>query len=152
MARRYLTDKQIPRQYWYLALRHSNRISNIFPLCCNNTITTSHELLYGTKPDYRQLFRLFSTAYLSHHKDNTHPRTTAEPHTLQGITVGFSNKANGMEIYNPSTKQLYTTTVYRLDENNKTRHHFNLHFYGAMFFGLYSAQSNQTSAEQSPQA
>ena len=150
MARRYLTDKQMPRQYWYWALRHSNRISNIFPLRCDQKITTSHELVFSTKPDYRQLFRLFSTAYLSHQKDNTHPRTATEPHTLQGIAVGFSDKANGMEIYNPSTKQLYTTTVYKLDESNETRNHFNLHYDGAMFFGLFSAQTSQTSAEQFP--
>ena len=37
-----------------------------------------------------------------------------------------------------------------MDENNETRQHFNLHYDGAMFFGLYSAQTNQTTAEQYP--
>ena len=134
MARRYMTDKQMPRNFWYWAIRHSNRISNLFPLKCNDVITTSFKLVYGVKPDYRQLFRLFSTAYLSHTKDNTHTCTTTDPHSLQGIAVGYSDRANGMEIYNPNSKQLYTTTVYRLDEQNETRNHFNLHYDGAMFF------------------
>lgn len=112
MACRYMTDKQMHHQYWHWALRHSNCISNIFPLKCNDAISTSHELVYEVKPDYCQLFRLFSTAYLPHTKDGTHPRSTTEPQTLQGIAVGYSDRANGMEIYNPTSKQLYTTTVY----------------------------------------
>ncbi len=150
MARRYMTDKQMPRNYWFWAIRHANRVSNLFPLKCNDVITTSFELVYGVKPDYRQLFRLFSTAYLSHSKDNTHQRTTTEPHSLQGIAVGYSDRANGMEIYNPNSKQLYTTTVYRLDEQNETRNHFNLHYDGSMYFGLYSSMSNMREPEPYP--
>lgn len=118
----------MPRNYWFWALRHANRASNIFPLRCDDTITTSHELVFGVQPDCRQLFRLFSTAYLSHSKDNTHPRSSTESHTLQGIAVGYSDRANGMEIYNPSTKKLYTTTVFQLNELNETRNHFNLQY------------------------
>lgn len=148
MARQYLTDKQMPWHYWYWALRHANCISNIFPRHCNDIIATSNELVFGIKPDYCQLFGLFSTAYLSHTKYNTHPRSSSDPHTLQGIAVGYSDCANGMEIYNPSTKQLYTTTVFCLDEQNETRNHFNLQYDGAMFF--YSAKTTQATTEQFP--
>ncbi len=55
-----------------------------------------------------------------------------------------------MEIYNSTSKQLYTTTVYRLDENNKTCDHFNLQYDGAIFFGLYSAMCHQSTSKSFP--
>ena len=109
-------------------------------------ITTSHELVYHQKPAYRQLFRL----PLSHEKDGIHNRTTTDSHSLQGIAVDYSHIANGMEIYNPTNKQLYTTTVFKLDEDNATRNHFNLHYHGSMFFGLYSSNSPRNYAEPFP--
>ena len=31
MDRSYIMDKQIPRSYWYWAIRHAARVHNIFP-------------------------------------------------------------------------------------------------------------------------
>jgi hypothetical protein len=50
----------------------------------------------------------------------------AQSQTVQGIAIGYSKIANGMEIYNPHTKQLCTENVFRLDENNHTANKFNL--------------------------
>lgn len=76
--------------------------------------------MYGTKPDYRVLFRLFSTAYFLKQKDVTTSRTMDQAHSMQGIAVGHSEIANGMEIWNPTTKKLHTENVFRLDKHSNT--------------------------------
>ena len=79
MARAYINDKQMPKAYWYWAMKYASRIQNIFPIKYNNKYTT-HELVFKDKPDYRQLLRLFSTVYFLHSKDNTKLRTNVQPH------------------------------------------------------------------------
>ena len=69
---------------------------------------------------------------------------------MQGIAVGWSDVANIMEIYNPVTKQLYTTTVYKLDEHNNTKSHFNLSYDGGILSGLFSMDSQQNVPEPYP--
>ena len=64
MARSYITDMQMPRCYWYWVLRHSVYVINYLPCTVSGITTTPHELVYGVKPDYRTLFRLFSTGFL----------------------------------------------------------------------------------------
>ena len=147
MARAFINNKHMPRSYWYWAIRHAARVHNIFPVKCDNKITSHHKLVYNNKPDYRQLFRLFSTIYFSHTKDGTKTRTNVQSHSMQGIAIGWSDTANGMEIYNPVTKQLYTKTVYKLDEHNNTKMHFNLSYDGGIFSGLLSLDSHQNVPE-----
>ena len=150
MARAFITDKKMPRSYWYWAIKHASRLQNIFPIKYDNKLTTPHELVYKSKPDYRQLFRLFSTTYFSHLKDNTTERTNVQVHTLVGIAVGWSDVANGLQVYNPITKELYTTSLFKIDENNATRSYFNLQYDGGMFSGLYLIDSRQNTAEHYP--
>ncbi len=102
------------------------------------------------KPDYRQLIRLFLTVYFSHSKDNTKERTNVQAHTLAGIAVGWSNTANGLLVFNPITKELYSTSIYKIDEHNETKTYFNLKYDGGMFSGLYSTDSNQNIPENYP--
>jgi hypothetical protein len=98
--------------------------------------------VYGTKPDYRVLFRLFSTAYFLKQKDVTTSRAMAQAHSMQGIAVGHSEIANGMEIWNPTTKKLHTENVFRLDEHSNTPTEFRLQYDGGLFLGILSSKSN----------
>ena len=150
MARAYINDKQMPKSYWYWAIKHASRIHNIFPVKYNDKYTTPYEMVYKDKPDYRQLIRLFSTVYFSHSKDNTKARTNMQAHTLAGIAVEWSDTANGLLVYNPITKELYTTSVYKIDEHNQTKTYFNLQYDGGMFSGLYSTDSAQNIPENYP--
>ena len=150
MARAFINDKYIPQFYWFWAIHHAARVYNIFPVNHHNKITTHNELVYNTKLDYCQLFHLFSTAYFSHTKDGSYARTNVQSHTMQGIAVGWIDVANDIEIYNPVTKQLYTTTVYKLDEHNNTKSHFNLQYDGR-FLVVYSLWTlNKTSQNLTP--
>ena len=150
MARSFITDKQMPKSFWYWAIKHASRIQNVFPIKVDERFTTPHELVFKTKPDYRQLFRLFSTTYFTHTKDNTKSRTNLQAHTMAGIAVGWSDIANGLLIYNPITKVLYTSSVYKMDEHQQTQSYFNLSYDGGMFSGLYSLDAKQNVPEYYP--
>ena len=106
-------------------------------------------MVFKEKPDYRQLLCLFSTIYFSHSKDNTKQRIT-QAHSLAGIVVGWSEQANRLMVYNPITKELYTTSIYKIDEHNETKTYFNLTYNGGMFSGLYSSDSKQNIPENFP--
>ena len=140
----------MPKSFWFWAIKHASRIQNIFPIKFNENYTTPHELVYKKRPDYRQLFWLFSTTYFSHKKDNTKARTNLQSHTLTGIAVGWSDVANGLLVYNPITKELYTTSIYKMDEHHATKSYFNLPYDGRMFTGLYSIDSKQNVPEPYP--
>ena len=66
---------------------------------------------------------------------------------MAGISVGHSEVANGMEIFNPLTKELYTTSRFKLDEHHSTKTYFNLTYDGGIFSGLYSLDQQQNVPE-----
>ena len=105
----------MPRSYWYWAIRHADRVHNIFPVKNEQKITTPYELVYDELPDYHQLIRPFSTIYFSHSKDGAKRRSPFQAHTLQGIAGGWSDISNGLEIYNLITKQIYTSIIFKID-------------------------------------
>jgi len=71
MARAFITDMQMPKNFWYWALRQSIQVMNYIPCTVSGISTTPHELVYGVKPDLRVLFRLFSTGYFRKLCDNS---------------------------------------------------------------------------------
>ena len=125
-------------------------IQNIFLIKYNKTYTSPHELVFTGKPNYCQLITIFSTVYFSHTKDNTKVRTNVQVHTLTGISVGQSDTSNGLLVYNPITKELYTTSIYKMDEVNATKTYFNLPYDGGMFSGIYSTDTHLTIPENFP--
>ena len=88
MAWSYITDMQMPREYWYWAVGHAIQVSNYLPSTVNGVATTSFELVHGVKPDYHVLFRLFSTGFFHHTHDSTHARDGLKAKMLQGIVIG----------------------------------------------------------------
>lgn len=80
---------QMPRAYWFWALRHANQVANYIPCKVEGELTTSFELVHGVKPDYRILFRLFSTVYWRVERDGARERDgVAEALSKQGIAIG----------------------------------------------------------------
>jgi hypothetical protein len=63
MGRAFITDMQMPRNYWYWALCQAVQVHNYVPCIVEGISTTPHELVYGVKPDLRILFRMFSTGF-----------------------------------------------------------------------------------------
>jgi hypothetical protein len=104
------------------------------------------------KPDYRVLFRLFSTGYFKHDRDNNRSRDgIAEAKTLQGIALGRCRITDGMLFYCPHTKQVYTSSDFKLDEGRSTPTTFNLQYDGGIFVGLYDSSNVSTGVEPYPE-
>ena len=71
MARNWLTSALLPSKFWFLAVKRACEIANIMPTKhVDGIITTPHELVYQQKPDFRQLFPLFSTSYIKQTRAN----------------------------------------------------------------------------------
>jgi dUTP pyrophosphatase len=64
MCRNWLRAQLLPAKFWWFGIKRSVEIQNIMPIYVNGKLTTPHELLHGTKVDYRCLFPMFSTAYI----------------------------------------------------------------------------------------
>lgn len=152
MGRAFITDMQMPRTFWYWALRQSTQVLNYIPCTVEGISTTPHELVYGVKPDLRVLFRMFSTGYFRHLRDGVHNRSgISDSKSMQGIALGRCRKSDGMIFYCPHNKQLYTSSDYKLDEGRHTPNTFNLQYDGGIFVGLYNHGSPNSSVEPFPE-
>ena len=152
MAHAYINDMQMPRCYWYWALSHAVMVMNYLPVTVAGITTSSHELVYGVKPDCRTLFRLFSTGYFKHPRDGTRDRDgIAEAQSMSGIVIGRCRKSDGLLFYCPHTKHIYSSGDYKLDEGRNTPNTFNLLYEGGIFVGLYDSNKNTSQVEPYPE-
>jgi hypothetical protein len=152
MAWSYMTDMQMPRCYWYWALRHAVHVLNYLPCTVNGLTTTPHELMYGVKPDFHTLFRLFLYVFFKHEKDGQRMRDgISESKSMSGIAIGQCRKLDGLLFYCPRTKIMCSSGDYKLDEGWNTPNTFNLHYEGGIFVGLYDTISTFTQVEPYPQ-
>jgi hypothetical protein len=151
MAQAFITDMQMPKTFWYWALRQSIQVMNYIPCTVSGVSTTPHELVYGIKPDLRALFHLFSTWYFCELKySNLHHSGISTSTSMQGIAIGLCRKTDGMLFYSPHSKEILTSSDYKLDEGHHTPTVFNLPYDGANFVGLYN-HNNSSSFESYPE-
>jgi hypothetical protein len=152
MARSYITDMRMPREYWYWALRHSFQVMDYLPVTVNGLSTTPFELVYGVKPDYRILFSLFSTGLFRHETDGSRKRDgIAEAKTMQGIAIGRCRQSDGLLFYCPHNREIYSSADYKLDEGLSTPNLFNLRYDGGIFVGLYNRADPNQAPEPYPE-
>ena len=116
MARCLLTEAQLPKSYWYWAIREASLRLNMTPTPDpNGKATTPFTLYYGRKPDARVLFPFGCVGY--YRRD----APTFETETLPGIALGRSDYTNGIVFYNPSTHQFTVSADYTLDAGRAVR-------------------------------
>ena len=115
LARSWLTSNLLPTRFWYFAIRQAVQVHNYTPIKVDGVDTTPHELLYGKKPDYRNLFPMFSLAYVKRRKDGKKHRTKAMSQTIRCICVGNDHKSDGRLFYVPHSKGLIGSADYVLD-------------------------------------
>ena len=150
MARSYLHQRQIPRTYWFWAIRHVCQVNNYFPCKVDDTKTTPLELVYGVRPDFSTLLPLFSVVYFKHARDGSRARDGTEAKVMQGILMGRSDKADGYLIYSPFTKQFYVSSDCKIDTGSSTATMFNLKYNGGLFIGLYDSSDISNGVEPYP--
>jgi deoxyuridine 5'-triphosphate nucleotidohydrolase len=149
MARNFLTENLLPRQFWFHALKYAVHVSNYLPVkLTNGQVSTPHELAHGTSPDYRKLIPIFS---VGHTKVNSSTATgnnaLVNSQTVPTILIGLDDQSDGCLFYNPTTKQIISSSDYRLDHSRPSGPIFNLPYETGTFgFSLYNSDNqNQNS-------
>jgi hypothetical protein len=77
MARAYLTEKQMPRMFWFYAIVHSAHMMNAIPGKFDGKLASPFLLVYESGHDEQTWFPLFSICYFHHEKDGDVPHSTA---------------------------------------------------------------------------
>ena len=150
MARSFLSNKKIPRSFWWWAIRHSCQIINYFPCTVEGSKTSPLELVFGVKPDFSTLLPIFSTTYFRHKTDRTRIRDGTEAKVLQAILLGRAEEADGHLLYSPYTKEFYVSGDVKIDSGSCTASAFNLKYDGGLFLGLYDSSHVSNGTEPYP--
>ena len=151
MARSFLADAQLPKKFWYWAIREACVRLNVLPISSNPAstdpefLTTPHEAFYGEKPDYRVLFPFGCVGAFRRVRDGTRDRTKFESQGLLGIALGRSEFTNGMVFYNPIMDSFCTSADYILDKNRLVGEVFpNISYDGGLTTSVISTSSGPT--------
>jgi len=115
MGRAYLTEKQMPRAFWFYAIVHAARMMNAIPGKIHGRLASPFLLVHGVGHDERTWVPLFSLCYFHHEKDGDLKRSKHQSHTMDGIIIGRSPTSNALLVYNPRNKQYYEPDSYRID-------------------------------------
>ena len=146
MARAYITEKQVGREFWYFAIQHAAMMLNNVPGRLGRKLTTPFELVHNQKPDSKTWFELFSVGYFNHSTDNAESRSKSQAQTLDGIAVARDDKTNTITFYNPLTKSYYRPPAFKLDEGRLPVTNFpkSLRFDGGLTCGLLRNKTDPT--------
>ncbi|KAL7538082.1 hypothetical protein ACHAWF_005990, partial [Thalassiosira exigua] len=117
MARAYITEKQVGREFWFFSIHHVAIMLNCVPGRLGRKLTSPFELMHNQKPDSRTWFELFSVGYFNHSTDGAESRSKIEDHSLDGIAVGRDANTNTIIFYNSLTRSHYRPPAFRLDES-----------------------------------
>ena len=139
MARAFLTEKQMPKDYWFHAIQHACRMINHVPVKADGKLTTPFELVHRTPPDSRTWFTLFSVVYFYKDTDADKDRENFESKSMIGIAVGRLTKTNALSVYNPITKQYYEPDTYTFNPSRNPANEFphQIHYDGGLYVDLY---------------
>jgi deoxyuridine 5'-triphosphate nucleotidohydrolase len=143
MARNWLKSQLLPSSFWFFAVKRAVEISNILPVeTKEGIIYTPHERAYGTKVDYRNLFPMFSKAYIktTTEQGGSH-KNKFSTQTLKTICVGKCPKSNSLLFYHPDSKQLISDADgHRFDNFSPSGPQFGLKYDGSFIMTRKSDQ------------
>jgi hypothetical protein len=115
MLHAYLTEKRMPRSFWYYAVKHSAHMMNMIIGKYRSKLASPFMLVHGVCLDQRAWIHLFYLCYFHHKKDSNASRSKNQAHTLDGISVGRSPTSKALLVYNPCNQRYYKPDSYRLD-------------------------------------
>ena len=144
MARNWLKSSLLPSTFWYFALKRATEISNISPVKLNQKITTPFTAAHQSKVDYRQLFPMFSIAYIKQMSEigGMH-KNKWSTQSLKTICVGTCPNSDSLLFYHPPTKSLLSCADnYHFDTFLPAGPQFDEKFDGRFQFTTKSANTN----------
>ena len=138
MARNWLASSLLPSSFWWHSVKRAAEVSNYLPIKLDNKHTTPHELVFGQKPDFQNLFPMFSVAYIDYE----------DPHTLniqtaKTILIGRCDISHSLEFFHPHTQRILTSAVYRVDETLTAGPSFGMAYDGGFYFHKFVNTSHQ---------
>jgi hypothetical protein len=115
MARSYISEKQMGREYWFFAIKTAARMLNQVPGRVGRKLTSPFELIFGIKPDAKTWFEPFSIGYFPVASKSCEAASASEAQTMDGIAVMCDEKSNTIVFYNPITRAYYSPPSFKLD-------------------------------------
>ena len=115
MPRAYLTEKQMPRTFWYYVIKHSSKMMNMILGKYGTKLASLFILAHGMRPNPRTWLILFSVCYFHHAKDSAASRSKSQAHTMNGIVLGCSPTSNAILVYNTRNQRYYEPDSYTID-------------------------------------
>jgi hypothetical protein len=143
MARNWITQSLLLSEFWYFGIKRAYEVCNILPTThIPNKTTTPFELMFNKSVDYRQLFPMFSAAYIKHTRSQGTNKSKWQPQSLKCIAVGRCPTSNGILFYHPPSKQTLTCSDgYKFDMFSPSGLQFNLKFDSGFIFSTESTRA-----------
>ena len=131
MARAHLQWANLPKRFWFWAMKAAFDRMNMTPMCTGYMEDEDRpmhqsplELCCGIKPDMRTLFKFGCVGFFGRERDGDHSRKKFETETFPGIAVGRSDTANGLLFWSPETCRFLVAADCVLDESSSVRTFF----------------------------
>jgi hypothetical protein len=151
MSRAHLTKKQMPRTFWYFAIKHLAWMMNMIPGKYCNKLASSFMLVHEKHPDTRTWLPLLLLCYFHHDKDSDASCSKHQAHTMDGIVVGRSSTSNAILVYNTRNQCYYEPDSYRFDPYCLPSSVYpNIVYNGRLFVSLHWDASPQISKPYPP--
>ncbi len=115
MAQAYLTEKQMPHNFWFYAITHEARMMNAIPGKFKDRLALPFMLVHEVSHDVCTWTPLFSLCYFHPKKDGDDTHSKHMVHTMDGVIVSRSPTSNALMVYNPCNWQYYKPDSYRID-------------------------------------
>ena len=148
MARNWLTSSLLPSRFWFFAIKRACEVCNLLPTSHLEEITTPHQIQFGKKVDLRQLFPMFSVAYIKYPRDSGQIKNKWMTKSLKCIVVGKCSKSDGLTFYHPPSKQTISCgDGYKFDTFSPSGPQFNQQFDGNFVF---STKGNESALHRPP--
>jgi hypothetical protein len=115
MAHAYLTDKQMPRNFWFYMITQAARMMNAIPGIYKDHLASPFLLVHSVGDDECTWIPLFLLCYFHHKKYGNDTRSKHMAHTMDGVVNGCSPTSNVLLVYNPRNCQYYKPDSYCLN-------------------------------------
>ncbi len=143
IARAYLTEKQMPHQFWFYAIMHASSMMNAITGKICRHLVSPFLFVHGVGHNPHTWVPIFLLCYFHHKKDGDISQLKHQAHTLDGIIVGRSSTSNALLVYNPRNKQYYKPDSYRIDSYClPSLNYHDIKYDGSLFCQLLQVKNN----------